>query len=92
MTNDEMIKWAGFELPSRTIGSADADWNAVKVQDTYDCLDKLIWMAKAQQRADLWRQIASHANTQHILDSVSSYPGGLKNKKNSAPQGVDSGS
>ena len=81
MTNDEMINWAGFDLPSRTVGSADADFNAVKVHDTYTLLDKLIWIAQTQARQEVWKMISDVTKQNHDAEALSSYPGsGIRRK------------
>lgn len=83
MTNDEMIAWAKFDLPSRTAGSADADYNAVKVHDTYANLDALIWIAKSHGRQEAFKQVTALSNQLSDAEKLGSYPGGLlKREKN----------
>lgn len=82
-----MIKWAGIDLPSRDIGSADADFNALRVHDTYKYLDKLIWIARLQGRKDSLALLGALVNQLSDAEELASYPGGLREKiKKLAPR------
>ena len=85
-----MIKWSGIDLPSRTIGTADADFNALRVHDTYKYLDKLIWIARLQGRKDAFKQVIAFSSQLNDAEEMASYPGGLREKiKNLAPRPDD---
>jgi hypothetical protein len=70
MTNEELIKWAKLEQASNWI------WHASK-----ENLDALIWIAKQEARAEVWKQIAAQANMEADARLLTSYPGGLLKRK-----------
>ena len=66
MTNEEMIKWAKLQ------DASDFLWHARK-----DNLDALIWIAKQEARAEVWKQIGAQAKMEADARLLTSYPGGL---------------
>lgn len=70
MTNDELIKWAKLEEAS------DFVWHARK-----ENLNALIWIAKQEARAEVWKQIGAQAKMEADARLLASYPGGLKKRK-----------
>ena len=67
MTNDELIHWAHLENQPELRAELDA----------------LIWIAKQEARAEVWKQIGAQANMEADARLLASYPGGLlKRRKN----------
>ena len=61
MTNEEMISWARIPVEIRG----------------YETLNRLIWIARAEEQKRIWGRLRDIATMEHDAASLSSYPGGL---------------
>ena len=64
MTNDELLKWAGFDE------SAKDD----------ERLKRLIWISKNEARTEVWKNLGEHARMAVDMGLLSSHPGGFKSR------------